>query len=114
MESVHTLPVSPASSCSLFAAGWGRPSRLGLSGVFSFPRSVSLLPPPLPPPLVSHLVSHPSPHFLAHPSDLSVATLPCPPPLSSLLDCGPLFSGTPGFLCILFHEVRAEPLAASS
>lgn len=92
----------------------GGPHRLASPGSFPFPvLSASF---PLPCPLLWSLISspNPSPHFLTHPSDLSVATLPCPPLLSPLSDRCPLFSGIPGFLCLLFHEVRAEPLAAPS
>ena len=100
MELEHTWPVSPASSCSPFAAGRGAAlTAWPLQGLFP---SQFCQPP------------SPSPHFLAHPSDLSVATLPCPPLLSPLSDRCPLFSGIPGFLCLLFREVRAEPLAAPS
>lgn len=76
----HLLPPVPR----LLLAG-GRPSPPVLCRVFSLPRSVSLLPPR---PLLWSPVSspNPSPHFLARPSDLSVATLPT----SFVTSVGPL------------------------
>ena len=112
MESEHTLPASPASSCSLLLLAEGRPQRLAFQCLFlsQFWQSPS---PSLPPPWVSHRFSHPPP-------------LPCPSlwslcghlalPTSFVISVGLLSPvlRPPGFLCLLFREVRAEPLAASS
>lgn len=100
------LPASPASSWSLPLAEGG-PSAWP-SSVFSLSQFCSLFS--LPPPWVSYRFSH-LPHSLPI---LWSLRPPCPAHLF-VISVGLLSPvlRPPGFLCLLFREVRAEPLAAS-